>query len=82
MEHFCSREKQTYAPSLSERGSFWPAKRKSSTIGCILPENVTSPNEGPNVSAKIFDGAAIVNMLVPTNCKNYASEVFKLFIRS
>ena len=85
MGHFFRHGNQVYLPSLSKHGSLRPAKRKSSIIGLILPENFTRPNEGSNVSAKIFDGAAIINMLVLTNCKNflqYASEVFIPFIRS
>ena len=46
-------------------------KRKSSIIGCTLLEEFTSSNEGANVSTKIFDVAAIIIMLVPTNCKNF-----------
>ena len=62
LEHFFGHEKQAYPHSLSEHGSLRPAKRKSSIIGCILLEDFTSPNEGPNVSANIFDSAAITNI--------------------
>ena len=46
---------------LSEHERLPPAKRKSSIVGCILLKDFTSKNEGPNVSTKILDSAAIIN---------------------
>ena len=80
-----SQEKQTYPPSLSEHGILRSSKRKSSIIGCILPERFTSLNEDPNISKKEFNGAAINNMLVTTSCKNllsYRNKVFIPYVRS
>ena len=85
LEQCFSHEYQDHHLSLSEHGRLRPAKGKSSITGCILLEDFTSTNKGPNVSTNIFDGAAIINMLVPTNCKNflqYTSEVFISYIRS
>ena len=62
MEHFFSHENQVFNIFLSEHGSFRLAKRKSSMIKCILQKDFASPNEAPNISAKVFDGAAIIKM--------------------
>ena len=85
LEPLFSHENQACPTSLSKHGSLRPAKRKSSIIGCILPENFTGLNEGPSVSAKTCDGAATISMVMQTNCKNflqYASKEFTPYIRS
>ena len=68
LEIFFSHENRVHHLYLSEHESFWPEKRNSSIIGCILQEDFTIPNEGPNISAKIFDGAAIDKRLIPRTC--------------
>lgn len=65
MEHFFSHENQVFHTFLSEHGGLRLAKRKSSMIKCILQKDFASPNEAPNISAKIFDGA--VTIKIPLN---------------
>ena len=48
------KKTQAYPPSLPEHEFFDQQKRKSSVIGCIFPENFTSPNKSPNVSPKML----------------------------
>ena len=58
-------------------------KKKSDILTCVIKEGI-EPIECPRVDAKVIDGAAVINMLIPTNGKtfeDYAKNTFVPYIR-
>lgn len=79
-EFFC-HENQAYPPALSNYGSIRSGS-KSSLLTCFEAHG-KSQDTFPNVEAKLFDGAAIVNILKPgaaTTFQEY-SNVFVKYIQ-
>ena len=79
LEPFFAYENQSFPPSLSEKDNLKPAKSKSDVIDSILQIPYGKIRECPPIEVKICDGPALVNMLPPSNCKNfldYSCEVF------
>ena len=52
-------------------GKLRPATNKSDILRCILPAPPVTVNKSPTVDAIILDGAVIVNMLQPRECKTF-----------
>ena len=80
-----SHENQSFPPSLSEKDNLRPAKSKSDVIDSILKTPHGEISKCHPVEVKIFDGPALVNMLLPSNCKtflDYSCEVFVPFLES
>ena len=68
IEEFFKHENSAYPPSLSNGGELRHGK-KSDLLQCL---KVTNQNQQlPVVDMKVFDGAAIVNMLPPRNSKTF-----------
>ena len=80
-----SHENQSFPPSLSEKDNLRPAKSKSDVIDSILKTPHGEISKCHPVEVKIFDGPALLNMLLPSNCKtflDYSCEVFVPFLES
>lgn len=66
IDDFFSHENQIYPPSISEDGKLRKPTNKSDIIECIHSKCDISFNDSyPNVTAKMFDGAAVIHMLNP-----------------
>ena len=61
-------------------GKLRPAKNISDILRCILPVSPVTVNKSPTVDAKIIDGAFIVNMLQPRECKRFEQYAQKIFV--
>lgn len=70
-----------YPPSISDDGKLRKPTNKSDIIDCIQTKcNISFNHSQPNVTAKIFDGAAVIHMLNPgiaTTFSGYYEHVFK-----
>ena len=49
-------------------------------LKCLVPDGQLQRNSRPSIDAKILDGAAIVNMLPPIECKTFADYANNIFI--
>jgi len=81
IDDFFSHEKQMYPPSISEDGKLRKPTNKSDIIDCIQTKCDISFNDSqPIVTAKMFDGAAVIHMLNPgiaTTFSGYYELIFK-----
>ena len=59
-------------------GKLRPANNKSDIL--ILPASPMTVNKSPTVDAKIIDGAVIVNMLQPCECKTFEQCAQKIYV--
>ena len=80
LEEFFAHENQAAPPSLSDKGNLRPAKAKSGIIDCILLTEHVELAEVQPVEAKILDGPAIVNMLLPGASKTFKEYSLDVFI--
>ena len=77
LEEFFKHENQSAQPSLASMGKL-RLGQESDLLPCFEQNRILSP---PDV--KVLDGAALVNMLPPRQCKTfdeYARTVFLLYI--
>ena len=77
LDNFFSHENQSSPPSLSNEGS--PRSGDKSALLPYLESECTIQSNAPAVDVKVFDGAAIVQMLNQKMCrtfKDYSDEVF------
>ena len=80
LDGFFSHENQPTPPSLSQYGKLRPTNK--ALLSCLETETTTTTNV-PSVDAKMFDGAAIVQMLQPKTARtfqDYAEQVFVPYI--
>ena len=75
---FFSHENQPYPPSISSYGKLRQGK-KSDLLECLEKPIVNQCNERPETDITIIDGAALVHMLVPKNCKTFQGYVEGIF---
>jgi hypothetical protein len=83
LDSFFAHENQPAPPSLSSDGNL-RFGAKSDLLDC-LEGLVASHQECPAVDALVLDGAAIVQMLHPFQCKtfaDYSNKIFVPYIRS
>ena len=83
MDEFFKHENQPTPPALSDSGSL--RKTAKSDLTTCLEALLDIPTTIPRVSAKVFDGSALVHMLAPGSCKffkDYADTVFLPYIHS
>ena len=78
LDSFFAHENQPAPPSLSNDGNL-RFGAKSDLLPC-LEGLVTSHQECPAVDALVLDGAAIVQMLQPFQCKTFADYACKIFV--
>ena len=85
LKQFFAHENQTEPPSLSSQGKLRMGT-KSDLLPCLEALGTNVPHDfSPEVSVKLLDGAAIVNMIKPTatqTFKDYAEKTFVPFIKS
>ena len=78
LDDFFQHENQSCPPALSSDGKLRSCN-KSDLLGC-LETIVSSQQQSPDISVIVTDGAALVNMLAPHNCKktfeDYALKIF------
>ena len=83
LDEFFAHENQSFPPSLSVNGKL-RFGTKSDLLTCL--EKLVEPSlDSPHVDMLVLDGAAITQMLHPTDCKTfheYASNVFLPYLRS
>lgn len=81
LDGFFSHENQSTPPSLSQYGKLRPTN-KAALLTCLETDTTTTRN-APSVEVKMFDGAAIVQMLQPKTARtfqDYAEQVFVPYI--
>ena len=69
LEEFFKYENQPFPPSLSQNGSLRSGKK--SDLVAILEAEADSVSQLPECDAVILDGAVIVHLIRPTNCKTF-----------
>ena len=78
LDDFFQHENQSCPPALSCDGKLRYCN-KSDLLGC-LEKLVPSQQEPPSVSTLVIDGAALVNMLAPQQCKTFDDYAVKIFL--
>ncbi len=76
MSDFFRHENHAFPPSLSEAGKLCQGS-KSDIVDCLLNHG-SKLVEMPAVSAKVFDGAALVHMLMPKGSKS----IYPLYVKA
>ena len=76
LDEFVSYENRKDPPALSDQGKL-RAGKKSDILECLKIPNVSA---GPDVTAKVLDGAAVVHMVQPTKAKTFDDYVTRHFI--
>lgn len=82
MEEFFRHENQACPPALSESGKLHLGT-KSDLLRCLENHSETR-SDAPTVTAKVLDGAVVVQMLKPGTAKTfeeYANQVFIPYIQ-
>ena len=75
LDDFFSHENQATPPALSLIGN---QGNKADLLKCIeLHDNVDPPT---TVEVKVLDGAAIVNMLMPSDCRTFHDYIVIMFL--
>ena len=77
-EELFTHENSSFPPALSEFGSLKFGK-KSDLLVDLEKYSTQSPNE-LSVEAKVFDGAVLVHMLEPNDCKTFEEYALKVFV--
>ena len=83
LAEFFRHENHAYSPALSVAGKLRQTT-KSDLTECLLSHTSSQPAK-PQVTAMVFDGAALVHMLPPKGNKtfsDYAEEVFLPYIKT
>lgn len=83
LDEFFRHENQACPPALSDGGSL-RFGLKSDLVTCF-EEILDARSEAPTTTSLVLDGAAIVQMLQPSTCKNfreYANDVFIPYVSS
>ena len=80
LEQFFARENQSSPPTLFDKGELLPAMNKSAIIDCLMLPEISQPSESPPVDVKIFDGPAIVNMVMPCTSKTFTEYALDEFL--
>ena len=79
VDEFFSHENQAVPPSLSDMGELRHTN-KSDLVSCLCPMLPNAKYDAPTVTAKIFDGAVLVNMLLPKACKTFSEYSTTIFM--
>ena len=82
MGEFFAHENSPYPPSLSINGSM-RLGNKSDLVSCLIEHCQLCPT-APHVTAKVFDGGAVIHMLRPAGSKtlkDYATDILIPYIQ-
>ncbi len=78
LEDFFAHENQSSPPAISESGKL-RSGTKSDLVQCLM-EDVDTEDESPKPRCVILDGAVLVQMLRPRNCKTFKEYSISMFL--